>query len=320
MTPRLRVVAACGSALLALAAALTGCQRPGSPATPSGAIGTTVPASTAATQTITVDGLERTYHLHRPASLPPGVPVPLVVMLHGGFGSGTQAEGAYGWDAEADRDGFVVAYPDGMNHAWNVGGGCCGKPGTSGVDDVAFITSMVTTISHELPVDPARVYATGISNGGMMAYRLACNTSVFAAIGPDSATLLGPCTSPARISVIHVHGIADQTIRYAGGTGDGVEKINGPAVPALVATWRSTDGCSAPQTSTAGAVTTSVAQCPQGRTVELVTVAGAGHQWPGSVPKPLLQRVLHLDPPSTALSATDTIWTFFAGHPRVPAA
>jgi polyhydroxybutyrate depolymerase len=89
-------------------------------------------------------------------------------------------------------------------------------------------------------------------------------------------------------------------------------------VPALLATWRGIDGCEPPSVSTAGTVTTSLAQCPDGRAVELVTIAGAGHQWPGGVAKPVLQRVLHLDPPSTALDATDTIWQFFAAHPAPP--
>ena len=143
------------------------------------------------------------------AGPPPSVAAPLVVLRHGGFVSGNQAEEAYGWDAAADAHGLVVAYPDGEGRAWDVGGGCCGKPATEHVDDVAFVTQVVTTLEHELPIDADRVYATGISNGGLLAYRLACDTDVFAAIGPDSATLLGGCPSPARISVIHAHGTAD---------------------------------------------------------------------------------------------------------------
>jgi polyhydroxybutyrate depolymerase len=175
---------------------------------------------------------------------------------------------------------------------------------------------MVAAIGRELPLDQARLYATGISNGGMLAYRLACDTSLFAAIGPDSATLLGPCPSPARVSVIHIHGTADHNIRYDGGPGDGVAVIDGPAVPDLVATWRAIDSCPAPTVSTKATVTTSLARCPGGRAVELVTIAGAGHQWPGSAPRPLVELLLHLDPPSTALDATDTIWQFFAAHPK----
>ena len=262
-------------------------------------------------QTITVDGRARTFHVYRPATLP--ARAPLVLMLHGGFGSGTQAERSYGWDARADSGRFVVAYPDGIDHAWAVGGGCCGDPGRTGVDDVAFVRQVVATLSRQLPIDAAHVYATGISNGGLLAYRLACDTDLFAAIGPDSATLLGDCPSPARVSLIHIHGTADRNIPYQGGEGEGVAHINGPAVPDVVARWRTVDGCAAPAVSTAGPVTTSVATCPDGRAVELITIDGAGHQWPGST-RNLIQRLAGTDPPSTALDATDTIWRFFSTH------
>lgn len=277
-----------------------------------------VPVGTS-THYVESGGRERTFRLYRPAALTG--PAPLVVMLHGGYGNASQAESDYGWDAEADSGHFLVAYPDGVDRAWNAGGGCCGTPATSGVDDVAFIGAVVAVVRGEASVDPARIYATGISNGGMLAYRLACDTRLFAAIGPDSATLQGPCPAPAAASVIAIHGTADRFIPYGGGSGDGPGHVDGPAVPAVIADWRAVDHCSVPaettvpSETTAGVITTSLATCPDGRAVELITIAGAGHQWPGSRPKPLVQRLLHLDPPSTALSATDVIWRFFAAHP-----
>ncbi len=269
---------------------------------------------------IDVGGLRRTYIVYRPASLPAAAP--LVVMLHGGFGSASQAEKSYGWNAAADSGHFVVAYPDGLDRAWNTGGGCCGTPGRTNVDDIGFITAMVSAIEHQIPVNPNRVYATGISNGGIMAYTLACHTTIFAAIGPDSATELGSCLAPAPLSVIHIHGTADKDIPYQGGEGDGAAHIDGPAIPALNARWRGIDRCAAPVVRTAGVVTTSTANCPAGRTVELITITGAGHQWPGATPNQwpgatpnrLAQILLHTDPPSTALNATQVIWQFFAAH------
>ena len=298
-------------ALLAVAV-LSGCggtashaaDPPQGPALPVGA----------STHSIEVDGVSRTYIVYRPASLPAAAP--LVVMMHGGFGSASQAENTYGWDAEANQGHFVVAYPDGLNHAWNTGGGCCGIPGRTDADDTGFITAMVAAIERQVPVDSDRVYATGISNGGIMAYTLACHTSVFAAIGPDSATELGNCPAPHPLSVIHIHGTADTRIPYEGGEGQGVAHIDGPSVPSLNARWRGIDHCAAPSVSTRGVVTTSTASCPGGRAVELITIAGAGHQWPGSAPRPLLQKILGSDPPSTALNATQVIWQFFAAHPR----
>jgi polyhydroxybutyrate depolymerase len=297
--------------LVVLALLLCGCRTTRDP---SAAPATSPVAVGASTRTITVDGRQRTFIVYRPAGLTTAAP--LVVFLHGGFGTGAQAERYYGWDAEADKAHFLVAYPDGVDRAWDTGGGCCGKPATQGIDDVAFLSEMVRTIESVVPIDPERVYATGISNGGIMAYTLACRTTLLAAIGPDSATQLGACSSPTATSVIHVHGTADTRIPYDGGQGNGSAHIDGPAVPAVNATWRAIDHCAAPTVSVAGVVTTSAAACPHGRSVELITVAGAGHQWPGSPPKPVLQRILGTDNPSTALNATSVIWQFFAAHSR----
>jgi polyhydroxybutyrate depolymerase len=268
----------------------------------------------ASTHAMTVDGVQRSYIVYRPAGL--SGPSPLVVMLHGGYGSAAEAERAYGWDAEADREHFLVAYPESVGVTWNTGGGCCGQAATRNIDDVGFIGAMVRQISVQAAVDPTRIYATGISNGGILAYTLACQTTIFAAIGPDSATQLGRCDQPAPLSIIHIHGSADATIPYNGGEGNVSQRIDGPAIPALNATWRGIDQCAAPVITTQGAVTTSIASCTAGRTVELITIAGAGHQWPGAAAKPAGEKLLHTDPPSTALDATSTIWAFFAQHHR----
>ena len=316
---RRRLLAA-ALAALALVAALAGCRAPSQQAAgQSTATAATSPAAAplpvgASTHVISVGGVNRSYIVYRPAVLPAAAP--LVVMLHGGFGTASQAEKSYHWDAEADSGHFLVAYPDGLNRAWNAGGGCCGTPGRTGTDDIGFIAAMVSAIARAVPVNAGRVYATGISNGGIMAYDLACHTTVFAAIGPDSATELGDCPDPAPTSVIAIHGTADKNIPYDGGKGSGVAHIDGPAVPAVNASWRQADHCAPPAVTTAATVTTSVATCPAGRAVELVTVAGAGHQWPGGVPSPVAQRLLGTDPPSTALDATQVIWTFFAAHAR----
>ena len=281
-----------------------------------------VPAGTS-THTLTVDGRRRTFRLYRPATVTTG-PVPLVVMVHGALGTGEQAESSYGWNAEADRGRFVVAYPDGVNRSWAVGPDCCGPPARDGVDDVAFIRQVVESVAGLVPLDRRRVYATGISNGGMLTYRLACDTTIFAAIGPVAATQLGPCPDPAPVSVIHIHGTADRTVPYGGGpgrldnggTGRSPVRLDGPPTPELIARWRAVANCAPPTTSTTGAVTTSTAVCPEGRAVELVTVAGAGHQWPGAPgPGPHARRLPDLDPPARAPDATATIWRFFAAHP-----
>jgi polyhydroxybutyrate depolymerase len=238
-------------------------------------------------------GLDRSYRLYIPAGLPS--PAPLVVMMHGGYGTAQQAERAYGWDELADSAKFVVAYPNGVGRAWNVNGGCCGRPGKDNIDDVGFVNAVVNDVAANVNVDPRRRYATGISNGGMLAYALACNSETFAAIGPDSATQLDPCAAPHPTSVMHIHGTADPRIHYDGSPGSGVATPDGgPSIPALNSLWRTVDRCAAPAATTDGAVTTSAAECPDGRSVVLVTVDGGGHEWPSF--------------------ATHTLWQFFAAH------
>jgi len=174
----------------------------------------------------------------------------------------------------------------------------------------------VSQIEQTTPIDRQRIYATGMSNGAIMTYRLACDTTLFAAIGPVAGTQLGDCPDPKPLSVIQIHGLDDQTILYNGGTGSGTAHITDIPVPQVNAKWRQIDQCSSTTSTTAGAVTTSIADCPNGLAVELIAVAGAGHQWPGSAPKPLKQRLLGTDPPSNALNATDAIWRFFLAHPK----
>lgn len=302
--------------VLALLGSLAGCRHSDPPPA------VDPPPTGTSTQRLTIGGVTREFRLFVPSLVVPSLlatssrpdPVSLVVMLHGGLGTAEQAENSYGWDAEAERKDFVVAYPDGIGRAWSVGGGCCGEPGRTGTDDVAFIEAVVANVSGRLPINPSRVYATGMSNGALMSYRLACESRVFAAIAPVAGTLLGPCPTPKPVSVLHIHGLADESIRFDGSPGNGLAKIDGPDVPSTVDIWRTADRCQPPTVVTADSVTTSRAICADGREVTLITIAGAGHQWPGGADRTAVQRALGLDPPSTALDATATIWEFFANH------
>ena len=244
--------------LLAACAACTGGAGPAPAPTgwgsgaPAGVVPSGIPTGLPAAlppgrseRTLRVGDRDRTYLSYRPATLPPGAAVPLVVVLHGAVGTGRQAQRSYGWDAEADRGGFVVAYPDGVNRTWNASPDCCGVAARDQVDDVGFIELLVAAVSTGAPIDPRRVFVTGISNGALLAYRLACETTLFAAIGPVAGTMINPCPHPAPTSVIHIHGTTDRTIPYGGGpgrrdnggTGRLPVRIDGPAVPDLLATW-----------------------------------------------------------------------------------
>jgi polyhydroxybutyrate depolymerase len=313
-SPLVRVLVSC---LTTIVVVLIGGCVAGGHATGAPPQQTTIPVGQSS-QSLQSGGMTRTFHMYRPGGLTGATP--LVVMLHGGYGDGAQAERAYNWDAEADTTHFMVAYPDGMDRAWNAGS-CCGRPQRTGIDDVAFLTSMVASIEQQTPIDANRVYVTGMSNGAMMALRLGCQTDLFAAIAPVAGTLLTDCAQAQSTSVLQIHGTADDRVPYDGGPGKaisalGTPNVNGPSAPSVNTTWRAIDACGAPDSTTAGDVTTQTASCPGGRTVELITVAGAGHQWPGGQPSPVAERLGNLPPPSTALNATDTIWQFFAAHAR----
>jgi len=264
-------------------------------------------------ETLESGGLARTYRLFVPARLPPWPA--LVLVLHGGFGTGDGAARQTGFDGEAARHGFVVAYPDGLARSWNAIT-CCGPAERSGVDDVGFLVRLVGVLEARYRVDPRRAYATGISNGGLMAYVLACRAAgTFAAIGPVAATLDVASCSPTRpVSVLHIHGSADENIPFAGGRGaKGVTGNVWRSVPDTIRRWRRLDRCRPPTERRKGDVAVSRSECAAGAAVELDLIRGGGHSWPGGRRMSPL-----LDPPSAALDATAALWRFFAAHPRRP--
>lgn len=269
-------------------------------------------SSAATRDVITVEfgGLSREVIVYRPGGTPPAAGFPLVMMLHGGLGSASQAESSYGWDALADSAGFVVAYPQGVDRTWNAGS-CCGKAQSADVDDVGFLTEVVTQVSAMQPIDESRRYLTGMSNGAMMTYRMACQSALFTAIAPVAGTQLVECGSAAPTSVLHIHGAADTQVRLDGERGGAPGHVDGPPVAQVIKGWRTRDDCAAPRVTTSGEVTTTTADCADGRTVTWIVIAGAGHQWPGS------KRSTYpgADTPSTALDATAEIWRFFDTHP-----
>lgn len=270
--------------------ALTGC----------GALRDDPPAPGTEVRTLTVDGVDRSYRLYVPDDLADDPA--LVVMMHGGLGSGRQAERAYGWNDEADAGGFIVAYPDGEGRVWNAGD-CCGR---STADDVGFITALVDDLQAEFGISPARTFATGMSNGAMMSYTLACRTDLFAAIAPVAGTIVTPCESPSPTSVLHIHGLDDGQVRMDGEPGNGLGDVDGMPIADVNALWRDADDCGKPVVVEEGPVTTSTSDCADGHRVVLVTVADAGHQWPGSI-----GREGAADQPVDTLDATALIWEFF---------
>ncbi|HEU5357736.1 MAG TPA: PHB depolymerase family esterase [Gemmatimonadales bacterium] len=266
-------------------------------------------------------GLERSYLLHAPAG---SGARPLVVLLHGRLGTGAGMAKMTHFDAVADRAGILVAYPDGWRRSWNDG-----RPGTPAhrrqVDDVSFILAMIDDIGRRMPVDPRRVYVAGMSNGGFMTERLACEAGErFAAVAVDVATLsdslASTCRLPRPVPAIFFHGTADPLVPYGGGRmGD---RGSGLSVDETVATWARWNGCapspvmeSLPDTAREGIQVTrrTWPRCRDGADVVAYKFDGGGHAWPGGtqyLPARFVGRV------SRNVDASEEIGRFFERHIR----
>jgi polyhydroxybutyrate depolymerase len=290
----------------------------------------TPPAQVAAQgrHTLMHQGLERRYVVRLPLlARAQGKPLPLVLVLHGGGGNAANAETMTGFTAKARDEGFIVVYPEGTGRAgrrgqhlltWNAGH-CCGPAMAAGVDDVGFIRALIEQLQADLPVDARRIYATGLSNGGMMAHRLGIELSDrLAAIAPVVATVFGDEAAPAQaVSALTINGALDTSVPLAGGAPGGRFASAWDGTPTLPAEaqgrfWAAANGCQpAPDTVTQGEVSRWSYRCPAGRAVERLVVSDNGHAWPGGQAGSRLG-----DTPSTALNATTAIWWFFAAHPR----
>jgi polyhydroxybutyrate depolymerase len=266
------------------------------------------------TSVLSVAGLDREYLTFAPASLSPSQPIPVVFVLHGGTGTARGAAVQTRFDAEAERRGFLTVYPQGIRRTWNAGS-CCGPAARLGVDDVAFVSALLDELARTHSVDPDRVFATGISNGGMMAARLACDLpGRFVAIAPVAASLATACDRAEPVSVLHIHGTADRNVPIDGGFGPrALTLVDHLPLEEALARWRAIDGCdAAPTVERRGAVTRRTWSCGRsGTQVRAIVIDGGGHAWPGGH-----QMARVLDAPSAELDATAEIGRFFAEHPR----
>jgi polyhydroxybutyrate depolymerase len=265
---------------------------------------TVTAAGSASRGTIVSDGIARTYRLYVPGSLRAGVRPPLVVVLHGHGGTSEQVARSSRFDAEAERGRFIAAYPDGIDHGWNDAD--LGR--LPDLDDVGFIRRLIDALIARYRVDPARVYAAGMSNGGFMAERLACDLpDRVAAIGAVAASRRAECASDRPVSVMHVHGVRDPLVRYDGSDGGAIGAY--PSQSTLAGWWRAVDGCAGtPRVASVGVVRREVATaCDAGTAVVAVAIRTAGHEWPGGT---------GARTPASTFDTTHELWTFFAAHPR----
>jgi polyhydroxybutyrate depolymerase len=225
---------------------------------------------------LSIGGLQRTYLVHAP----PGAANGLVINLHGAGLTGRDQAVTTNYDAIADRYGFVVAYPDGVDLSWADGRGAS-VPDRQGVDDVGFLSTLITELTRQYAISPGRVFVTGMSAGGFMAQRLACDRADLVAAVVSVAGTLGatvPCAPSRPVSVLAVHGDADPVVPFGGGPMVG---RGGPSVIVsareLVNRWRAIDRCPPPVDTPGRSSSTG---CADGTAVEFVIIGGGGHVWP----------------------------------------
>lgn len=275
--------------------------------------------------TIDAGGVARTYLIHIPASYDGRQAVPLVLVFHGGGGQPPGMVHISGMNDVADRHGFIAAYPAGLDRRWNDGR----TAALNAPDDVAFIDALIHKLETDFKIDSKRVYATGISNGAFFSFRLACDLGdKIAAIAPVAGSIgvsFHDACKNQPVSVMMINGAADPLVLYNGGRVGGPFVGQGDSIPVsqTVLTWVRTDGCSQtprittlPHVDPGNFTTTTIRtfeSCRRGTSVQLYTIAGGGHTWPGG-PQYLPPVIIGVT--SDDFNASETMWEFFAAHPR----
>jgi polyhydroxybutyrate depolymerase len=248
-------------------------------------------------RTMTFDAQMRAYDVYVPASYDGSVAVPLVVDLHGFTSNKSQQRIISGMQGRSDLEGFLVTYPQGLFNSWNAGG-CCGQAVTQNIDDVGFIRAMVAAIEAEGNVDPRRVYVTGLSNGGAMTHRLACQAAdLFAAAAPMASPIalipMSSCQPSRPISVLMFMGLTDALVPYA------------TAAPSFQY-WRTFDGCvgASPDETVVvgGSMCETFTQCNDGVEAGLCSIAS-------NSPAPFAGHILYINPD---MNLSQVAWDFLS--------
>ncbi|MFI6942672.1 alpha/beta hydrolase family esterase [Streptomyces sp. NPDC050418] len=290
------------AALLALVLALAGCssdsgdgksEKPKKPSKSSAPKVNPAPGD----QSVTLDwkGQKRTYTVHAPPSYTPGKKLPLVIVMHPYPSTATHVAKLSDLSAKADRENFLAVYPEGLNGGMNALV-CCGSE-----DDVGFLKTMTESLVDTWGADPQRIYATGISNGGDMAFKLAVELSdTIAAIAPVSGGYSGsPTTKDSYMPKSPV-----SVITFIGG-----EDKWYPAFDDGLKTWQSRLDCrTGPPAKLKQKITHTAAKCSDGSAVEVYRMPQMGHAWP--------QGKSDMAERDAAVSATDLMWEFFKSHPK----
>ncbi len=274
---------------------------------------------------VVYQGRKRNFLLHIPEKVRGKKGVPLVLVLHGGGGTPEAVARLTGFSELADEEGFIVVYPAAVNRHWNDGRNVKRfRSHREKIDDVGFIATLIDTLIRRIGVDASRVYAAGMSNGGMMCQRLGCELSpklaAFASVGASLPENLAEQKPVMPIAVLMINGTADPIVSFQGG-GVGLVKLRGRvvAVPKAIEFWVKANGCEAVPMETTlvksdtglGVHKTVYRGGREGTEVVLLTVEGGGHTWPGG-----RERSSKYGRKTDAINATRLIWDFFLRHRR----
>jgi polyhydroxybutyrate depolymerase len=285
-------------------------------------------------RSMTFGGRTRDYLVHLPPTYDAERPTPVVLVLHGRIGNGRGAAALSGMNNVADRNGFIVIYPDGIDGEWTEHMDLVDPTAARRArapDDVAFLTALADRLETELNADPARTYVTGFSNGGFMTLRLACERptrfAAFAEVGAALHTVIADRCHRGAAPVLLIHGDRDPSVPYNGvavtdprsrpvqvmlSVPDSAEFLmrrNGCGNAGRNETLEQGDG--SPQTLVH---VFRAADCPPGKEIILYTIEGGGHQWPG-------MRALdetRFGPVNMDINASELIWQFFSAYARAP--
>ena len=273
------------------------------------------------TYTVESDGLERTYKIYRP-SVPFSMILPVMIVLHGGLGNAEHIETSSEMNLVADTGPFIAVYPNGTGgirkriedkRTWNAGN-CCGLAVKKTIDDVKFIQKMIEDIALRYSIDRTRIYVTGISNGAMMAYRLACEIPErLAAIVPISGTMaIDSCEKGKDVPVMHIHGELDDNVPYSGGSGRrSVAGVPHRSIPETVQLMTEPRECRPPEMTYHDNRTTSSYRCAKGAPFFLVLLKNTGHTWPGG-------RQEKINSKGDKYLASEQAWKFAKQFSKIP--
>jgi polyhydroxybutyrate depolymerase len=274
------------------------------------------------TRTLLNGDQKRAYLIHVPKEYDPKKPAPVILALHGAAMDGSMMVWFSGLNKKSDEAGFIVVYPSGTGvgpfRTWNAGG-FSGKMAEGKADDVAFIGKLLDDLGTVVKMDEKRVYACGMSNGGMMCYRLAAELSDrIAAIAPVAGTIAIEESKPKRpVPVIHFHGSKDEIVPFEMTKGKTPSFMKLKSVEDSVQTWVKLNGCDEkPKTDTISkegdemkAVRTTYSSGKEDSEVVLIVIEEGGHTWPGQKPP-----VGFIGKSANNISANDLMWEFFQKH------